>query len=96
VYSQRSCRIAGDGDAGRNALRDYRAHADDGTCADFEWLAGPTLPDDAAGTEIGTITYHNIAIAANARRKRDEIADAAVVLHTRVQVRMKVAPDAHV
>src|SRR5438270_9226938 len=93
---QRPGGIAYNCDARGYVLGDDCAHADDRTFADHQRPLGRALPDHCPGSDVRMIADVHVAIAVHARRKSDEVGDAAIMRDVRINVGLEAPADAHV
>src|SRR6185295_20031311 len=85
-FAQRPGRIAGHRRTIGYLASDDRAHSDHRAGPDLERRARFPLADDGSGPDVGMIADVHVAVALNARRESDEIADHAVVLDIGIKV----------
>lgn len=82
-----NCRIWGD------ILRNNCSHSDDRVFSNTKRLAGSTLPDHRAGTNIGARPYMNITVTFHTGRKGDIVPNLAIMLNIRVNIQLKMNPN---
>lgn len=89
-------RVADDCEPGLHISEDDSAHPDDCTSANAQGPCRGALANERPGADIRPVTDVDMAIAADARRKGDEITDPGIMFDDRGNIGMKMPPNSDV
>ncbi len=90
---QLTCRIPNHGDTRWHIPGHHGAHPHNSASTNDQWRSRGTLTNDCARTDVSVILDMDIAIAMDAGRECNEVADHAVMFYVTVKIGMKMLPD---